>query len=253
MGSAHSARAVIITIGVKSGWNELALRESWSIPDLRSHISKPFTLKTYCEWYLTSRHIVISEGGMLERESLPWFALRTKSRHEKAVCCSLSQRGFTPFVPLYQARHRWKDRTVTVELPLFSTYVFCQFEPSRRVEILKAPGVWEIVSSGHTPLEVQRGEVDALRRVLASGMPVEPWRYISAGEHVRVADGPLKGAEGVLIDAATQPKLVVSITLLQRSIMVELDAEAIEPIGGADFQIRYLRAAESVARQKALR
>jgi transcriptional antiterminator NusG len=175
----------------------------------------------------------------------PWFALRVKSRHEKAVAYSLRQKKFEVFLPLYQARHRWKDRVTTVDLPLFSNYVFCQFEPVRKVDLLRTPGLWEIVSCGHQPVELLRSEIEAIQRILTCGMNVEPCHYLLVGDSVRIVAGPLRGVEGLVTDMSNRPTLVVSVSLLQRSVGVEVDLDWLEHTDPASPKARYLRAAQA--------
>src|ERR1700674_3425959 len=125
----------------------------------------------------------------------PWFALYVKPRHEKNVACILRGKGYDEFVPLYNQR----TPSRTTELPLFPSYVFCRFNENRRLPVLNVPGVFSIVACGGRPIPVAEDEIAALKRVIAAGIARQPWPALLAGAKVRIAAGPLKGIEGVVV------------------------------------------------------
>jgi transcription antitermination factor NusG len=148
-----------------------------------------------------------------------WFALYVKPRHEKHVSSMLRGRGYEELVPLYH--HRTHSRVS--ELPLFPGYVFCRFNPERRLPIVTIPGVFFIVgfSGGITPVEDI--EILALRRIVQSGLPRLPWPELPVGKKVTLASGPLQGVQGVVMEHKNNSRLLVSVNLLQRSVAVEVD------------------------------
>lgn len=160
-----------------------------------------------------------------------WFALRVKSRTEKVVAMMARNKGFEEFLPLYESRNRWSDRTKSVQLPLFPGYVFCRLNPERRLPVLTIPGVLHFVGIGKTPVPVEEAEIAAIRRAIESGLSTEPWPFLQAGQRVRLDRGPLAGLEGILIEAQKQERLVVSVTLLQRSVAVEIERHWATPQG----------------------
>ena len=158
-----------------------------------------------------------------ESNSLPWFALRVKSKHEQIVSMVLSGKGYEPFLPAYKVRRRWTDRVKEAELPLFPGYVFCRVDIAHRLPILMSHGVVGIVGVGKQPEPVDESEIAAIRAVLRSGLPAMPWPFVHPGDSVCVERGPLRGLQGVVASVKDQNRLVVSVTLLQRSISVEMD------------------------------
>ena len=162
---------------------------------------------------------------MTDIPQMQWFAIHVRSRHEKAVYTCLSEKGLESFLPLHTQRRRWADRTKTLELPLFPNYVFCRFAPLVRVPVLSTPGVISIVGNRHNPLPVSDEEINALRVVSRSGLPCEPLPELLVGRHVRVVDGPLAGLSGMVTDVRKNLRLVVGVTLLQRSVLVEIEPE----------------------------
>jgi transcription antitermination factor NusG len=159
-----------------------------------------------------------------------WFAVRTAAGREKAVASQLESKGYEKFLPLYRSNRQWSDRTKRLELPLFPGYLFCRFDFNQRLPILITPGVMLVVGYGKIPTPVGDGEIEALRRVIASGAAAEPHDYLSVGQRVRVREGPLAGVEGILLQVKNSWRIVLSVELLRRSVSVELDREAIVPV-----------------------
>jgi transcription antitermination factor NusG len=153
----------------------------------------------------------------------PWFALQVRSRHEKSVAHILSEKGLDCFLPLWRGRRQWSDRVAQVDLPLFSGYVFCRLDLSNRMPVLTTPGIVRIVGVGKCPAPVDESELSAVRAIVQSGMSALPWPMPQIGERVAIDHGPLAGLEGALIGVKSQLRLVVSVTMLQRAVAVEVD------------------------------
>jgi transcriptional antiterminator RfaH len=154
----------------------------------------------------------------------PWFALVVRARHEMGVSDHLRSIGYESFLPLYQCRKQWSDRIREVEVPLFPGYLFCQFNPQDRLPILKTPGVIQIVSRNRMPVPVDESEIHAVRTFVTLGVPSQPWPFLEVGDKVRIESGTMRGLEGILIEFKGKHRLVVSITLLQRSVAAEVDS-----------------------------
>jgi transcription antitermination factor NusG len=160
-----------------------------------------------------------------------WYALHVRNRYEKAVSTLLQYKGFAEFLPVYRSRRRWSQHIAEIELPLFPGYVFCSFDPAeRRVPIMTTPGVMAIVGFGGKPVPIEPGEIEAIHRVLATGIATEPWKYVPSGQRVRVERGSLAGLEGVFIETRKDHRLLLSVTLLQRSVAVQIDESCVVPI-----------------------
>ena len=153
----------------------------------------------------------------------PWFAVHVRSRHEKSVAHILSGKGLECFLPLCRGRRQWSDRVAQVDLPLFSGYVFCRMNLSNRMPVLTTPGIVRIVGVGRSPEPVDESEISAVQAIVRSGMSADPWPMPRIGEWVAIERGPLTGLEGVLVGVKRQLRLVVSVTMLQRAVAVEVD------------------------------
>jgi transcription termination/antitermination protein NusG len=165
-----------------------------------------------------------------DTQNAEWFALRVRPKHEKAVAATLAERGFEEFLPLYRTKRRWSDRTRELELPLFGGYTFCRFPYAKRVRILQIPGVMSILTFGNRPVPLSENEIDNLKAVVASGLPVGPWPYLKIGQRVRIERGPLREVEGVVLRLRRGWRVVVSVDVLQRSVAVELDLDLVSPL-----------------------
>ena len=159
-----------------------------------------------------------------------WFALRVKSRAERVVAAMARNRGFEEFLPVYQSRHQWSDRTKSVEMPLFPGYVFCKLAAERRLPLLTIPGVLHFVGIGKVPVPIEEEEIAAIRAAMESGLSAEPWPFLEVGQRVLLEGGPLAGLEGILIEARKQQRLVVSVTLLKRSVAVGIERHWVRPL-----------------------
>jgi len=159
-----------------------------------------------------------------------WYALRVRSRFENTVATHLRGRNYEWFLPLYKCRRKWSDRIKEIDLALFPGYVFCKFDPLNRLPILSIPGVVYIVSVGGAPLPVKEAEIAAIQTAVKSGLPKEPWPFLRIGHRVRIDNGPLCGIEGILLSFRGQRRLVLSVTLLQRSVAVQVDESWVQPL-----------------------
>jgi transcription antitermination factor NusG len=152
-----------------------------------------------------------------------WFAVRVKRHFETTVALHLGKNGFVAVLPMYRVGKEWSDRTKTVDVPLFPGYVFCEFDPADRLQIEYVPGVNGIVSFGNRPAEIDRSEMLAIQSAVSVGLSVAPWPRLEPGRKVEIHRGPLRGLTGVVLGDKNNYRLILSVTLLNRSISVEMD------------------------------
>jgi transcriptional antiterminator NusG len=166
------------------------------------------------------------EGSLL----FPWYALQVRTRYERVVADHLTGRGFEWFLPLRKDRKRWSDRMKEIESPLFPGYLFCRFDTQNRLPILQTPGVVQIVGYNRQPISVDELEIAAIQTLVAAGVPNQPCSFVEIGDRVRIESGPLRGLEGILVESRGKHKFVLSVSLLQRSVAVEIDSLAVTPV-----------------------
>jgi transcription antitermination factor NusG len=159
-----------------------------------------------------------------------WHALYTRHQHEKVVAQALSGKGFEVFLPQYRTVRKWKDRQKEIVLPLFPNYVFIQGGLDRMLNILTTPGVHSLVSWGGRPAEIPWNEIQAVRRLVESSLPVEPHPFLKCGDLVRIKSGALEGIEGILVRKTRGVRLVLSVDMLSRSAAVEVDVNMVERV-----------------------
>lgn len=164
-----------------------------------------------------------------QKSDLSWFALQVRTRHETAIAGFLEAKGYEQFVPLYKFKKRWSDRIKVAEAPLFPGYLFCRLDPQYRLPLLKTPGVIQIVGCNRIPAPIDESEINAIQTLIASGLQTQPWPFLAVGERVRIESGALRGLDGIVVKMKDNHRLVVSISLLRRSVAVEIDSALVEP------------------------
>ncbi len=143
----------------------------------------------------------------------------------------LSGKGYQTLLPMYETKKRWNGRLRQANAPLFPGYVFCQFDALNRLPILVTPGVIAVVGRGRVPVPVDDTEIAAIQTVVSSGLRAEPWPYLEIGQKIRIESKALNGLEGVLIKFKGNHRIVVSISLLHRSVALEIDRTCVSPLG----------------------
>jgi transcription antitermination factor NusG len=156
-----------------------------------------------------------------------WFALGVTSRHEKIVSQLLRHKGYDTFLPSYVRRHQYGRRTREFELPLFPGYLFCRLDPFDRLPILTTPGVLRLIGAGRVPVPVADDEIMSLQKAVDARVSMVPHPYWQTGQKGRVSFGPLAGIEGIVMNARHPVRLILSVRLLQRSVLLEIDSDCI--------------------------
>ena len=159
-----------------------------------------------------------------------WYAVQTRSRHEKFVCHHFQNRGIAHYLPIVTEIHRWSDRKKKVELPLFSGYVFVQVPPTNeeRVRVLRVDGVVRFVGHavGGTPIPEE--QIESIRMLVDQKLPCSSHPFLKAGQRIRIRGGALDGMEGIFQSRNGEDMLVISVDALQRSLLVSIRGYNIE-------------------------
>lgn len=159
-----------------------------------------------------------------------WYVVYTRANHEKRVAEQLEHRSIEHLLPLYESVRRWKDRRLQLQMPLFPGYVFVRFSLHNRLPVLQVPGVVRLIGFDGQPKPLAESEIETLRDRLSGGVNVEPHPYLTIGRRARIKRGPLEGCEGILIRRKGKYRVVLSIEMILRSVVADVDLVDIEPL-----------------------
>jgi len=167
--------------------------------------------------------------GLSEGE---WYGLQVTPRHEKRVSIALAQRKIDVFLPTVTERHRWSDRVQTIEAPLFPGYTFVRFpqKSTERITVLRCVGVVRIVGKEWVGTPIPAKEIEDIKTLLNSRVGLWPHPFFQIGDRVRIRSGALEGVEGVLAQRRGDRQLVVSIDLIQKSVVISIEGYEVERI-----------------------
>lgn len=159
-----------------------------------------------------------------------WYAVHTRARHEKIVEQRLQEHGLTTFLPLMTEVHRWSDRKKTVEVPLFSCYVFAKIAATNleRLRVLRVEGVLSLVGSRAEGTPIPDEEIDSVRILMEDRLPWSSHSFLKIGQRVRIRSGALNGMEGILVSRNGARTLVISVEAIQRSLAVRIEGYEVE-------------------------
>ena len=169
---------------------------------------------------------------MLEdlRQCPYWYAIQTRSRHEKVVRDQLTAKHIEHLLPLWRKKSNWKDRVKIVEIPLFSGYLFGYFPLQERLAVLSCVGVARLVGLHGTPVPIPEEQILVVRKMIEESLPYDPHPYLKEGMRVRVIRGALTGAEGILVAKKRHYRLVISVDVIRQGVAVDIDSADVEQI-----------------------
>lgn len=182
----------------------------------------------------TFGQVIQSNPGVLPKESekVLWYALHTRSRHERVVEHRLRESGLEVYLPMVQEVHRWSDRKKKVEVPLFSCYVFlrCSLTPENRNRVYWIDSVLGFVGGGAAGMAIPDDEIENVRMLLSQTAPWRTHPFLKAGQRVRVRGGALDGVEGIFLSENGDQSLIISVNAIQRSLAVRIDGYDLVPV-----------------------
>lgn len=159
-----------------------------------------------------------------------WFALQVRTRWEQSTAILLSGKGYQTLLPTCRTKRLSRGQHKEVSAPLFPGYVFCHFDAQNRLPVLVTPGVVGVLGNGRVPVPVEESEIAAIQSAISAGAPVEPWPYLEVGQRVRLEDPTWGGLEGILVNCKGSRRLVLSVSLLRRSVALEVDRTMVCPV-----------------------
>ena len=165
-------------------------------------------------------------------DNLAWYVIHARHQHEAKVKLALQRKGLEVFLPRITVRSRRRDRKLLLEVPLFPGYLFVHssLDHQRYYEIMQQKSVVRLLGGQPgLPTPVPPEVVASIRAIVDSHQPYYPWPYLQSDKKVCIMEGPLAGTVGVIVRTLDKKRrLVVAVKLFQRSVAVELEAEAVE-------------------------
>jgi transcription antitermination factor NusG len=160
-----------------------------------------------------------------------WYAVMTRSKHERVVTQRMQERGLKTFLPTITQTHRWSDRDKVVEVPLFSCYVFVKMQMTNEMfyRVANLDGVFRFVGIGAVGTAIPEEQMDAVQAVMSRKLPFSLYPFLNIGQRVRIRGGSMDGLEGILVARNGDRKLVVSIDAIERSMAVQIEGYDLEP------------------------
>jgi transcription antitermination factor NusG len=167
-----------------------------------------------------------------EKNGQNWYAVHTRARHERAVAHRLYDRGVATFLPVFTEVHRWHDRKKTLELPLFSCYLFVKLTPCNEEwqRVLRTDSVLGLVGTQGVGTPIPDEQIDAVRILVREQPPCCSHPFLKTGQRVRIRGGALEGLEGIFLSRHGHRRLIISVEAMQRSLAIQVEGYDVEPI-----------------------
>lgn len=155
-----------------------------------------------------------------------WWVAHTKARNEKALAWDLVHKGVPHFLPMIPRETFSGGRKRRNLMPLFNGYVFFTGGPGARQVALRTDRVAAVIPVPDGAQLV--AELAAIEAAIESGQVVAFYPKLAEGVRVRVTAGPLKGVEGVIIEAGRVTRIVLHVRMLGRGASVEVSGDLLE-------------------------
>ena len=172
---------------------------------------------------------------MNQTDTLPlsWYAIHVRSRHEFQIFDRLKLKGIEAFLPTVEKLRKWKDRKKLVTFPLFPGYLFVRITDDARniLEVLKIKGVVNMICTlPGEPAPIPDEQIAVLQKLVENSEDLDPYPYLTEGQHVRIIKGPMTGVEGILVEKLDKHFLVLSVDVLRQGVALTINAADVEKI-----------------------
>jgi transcription antitermination factor NusG len=162
-----------------------------------------------------------------------WYAVHVRSRHEFQVAERLALKEIDVFLPRVERMRKWKDRKKLITFPLFPGYVFVHTtrDAQNLLHVLKVKGVVRLICTlPGVPDPIPDEQIQSLKTLVDNQRELDPYPYLSEGQHVMIKSGPLAGVEGILVEKLDRHLLVLSVDVLRQGVALTIDASDVERI-----------------------
>jgi transcription antitermination factor NusG len=159
-----------------------------------------------------------------------WICIQVRSGCEFRSAIGLKERGYECFVPIFEQKRQWSDRTKIVQVPLFTGYVFLRFNAGNTHRLVAAPGVIRLVGAAGMPTPIEDSEIESLQLTARAGLVCGPCDFLEVGQEVQIRLGPLASLRGKIVRFKNKQRLILSVNLIQKSVFVEIDGYEVVPV-----------------------
>jgi transcription antitermination factor NusG len=161
-----------------------------------------------------------------------WYAVQTRSRHEKIVATLLQGQDINTFLPLSEQVHRWSDRKKMVQVPMFPGYVFVRVVPlgTQYVQVLRIYGVTNFVGGRRQGVPIPDKQIADIQILLTNNAASYVCPFLRAGQRVRIRGGCLDGIEGLLVARNGNRNLLISVEPIRQSLAISIDGYDVEVV-----------------------
>ena len=156
-----------------------------------------------------------------------WFALYTKPRSEFKAAQQLEAVGVEFYLPAIVRISKWTDRKKKITEPLIRGYIFIFSNERERILSLEQPSIVRCVSERGKPARIPDWQIDNLKKMLQTDAEFHIKDGLTRGVKVKIKEGPFNGVIGVIQEVEIGKAIVVSIDLLNRSVIAHLPEESV--------------------------
>ena len=158
-----------------------------------------------------------------------WYVLRVRSQAERLVHVGLHHKQFEVLNLTYQALSIRKDRRKVLTRPIFNGYMFVRtlLNPECHLEILKTPGVVDLLKSHSGPTPIPDDQVENVRLLEKHVGACFVGTDFEIGDSVFVKEGPLTGLRGV-VDRLDNKILHIHVDAIPGSVMIDVEPQQVQ-------------------------
>ena len=160
-----------------------------------------------------------------------WYLVYTKPRQEVLAQENLVRQGYGVYLPKVRLMRRRRGKQEAVVEPLFPRYLFIHLDTQSDnwAPIRSTFGVASLVRFGSEPAQVP-DELVAHLKAQEGQEGLHEWAEVKlkVGDRVRVAEGPLKGVEGILLAKSGQERVMLLLEMLGKEVRTHLTVSQIE-------------------------
>jgi transcription antitermination factor NusG len=157
----------------------------------------------------------------LPAASVPWLVAHVRSRQEKVLARSLLERQIPFYLPQIERVTERASRRFRSYAPLFTGYVFFRGDGFARQAALRSGVTVSVIDVEDQ--ELLGGQLAQIRLLQLAGASFHIYEQLLPNDAVKITEGPFRGYTGTVVRGGRGDRLVVSLSLLRKSVAVEFE------------------------------